>query len=168
MTHRKKGIRFNTRDSFFAKLDLDANPGCGTGRLSDVTDGSGKGALPFIYFLVVELVRIDAQHVEERYIPTSGIGENNTEYEEIMNAFVHYAYQVSHRRFIFADLQGVYYKLELLFQLIRYSFARCQTTRGWLYLDRPPVPHRNTSTTQQKPRELGLRRGRSQKIRYRA
>ena len=88
------------------KLDVRANPECGTGHLSTATEGPGKGALPFISFLAVELLCIDEQHMEERYIPTSGVGENKTEYEEILNCFVHYAYQASHRRFIFADLQG--------------------------------------------------------------
>ena len=115
ITHQNKEIRFNTR-GFLGKLDCSAssNTGCGTGHLSNVTNGPGKGALLFVYFLAMELVRIDKQHVEEWYIPTSGIGENTTEFEEVMNAFVHYAYQASHWCFIFADLQGIFILLQAL------------------------------------------------------
>jgi hypothetical protein len=107
-TDPTKDIKFNIEGAFFGKLDPDSSPESGKGFIIYDEDGPRKGALPYMHFLAVPLVRIDDQHPEERYVSTAGNGFEDSGLSELLNSFVHYAYQSSRGAYLFGDLQGTY------------------------------------------------------------
>jgi hypothetical protein len=127
------GVRFNIDGAFLGKLNEDANLECGTGALNYAEEGPGKGALPFYYFLAVPIVRIDERHQEERYVPASGVVDMDVDIKEEFNSFIHFAYEASHRHYVFTDLQGLH--SYLWFGMLLIYILRRKPTGRRDYLD---------------------------------